>query len=144
MAVVSGAQGADIRNGPAAEAAILASKLQTFQSMVETKDRALIRELWSEGGFHLVGSERGEICLTREQVEAKLEAIFSSPRTLILEFPKLQISIVGNAGWIFAEGVLRRLDTAGTEESRDYLAMCIFEKVEGVWRWRQFFGSEPY
>ncbi len=79
MAVVSGAQGAAISNGPAAEAAILASKLQTFQSMVETKDRALIGELWSEGGFHLVGSERGEICLTREQVEASWRRYFPVP-----------------------------------------------------------------
>lgn len=144
MADASGAHGTEIRTGPATEAAILASKLQTFKSMVETKDRALIGELWSEGGFHLVGSERGEICLTQEQVEAKLEAIFSNPRTLIFEFPRTQISVVGNAGWIFAEGVLRRIDTAGAEETRDYLAMCIFEKVEGAWCWRQFFGSEPY
>ncbi|MET3614792.1 hypothetical protein ABID16_003135 [Rhizobium aquaticum] len=131
-------------DGPAAEATILLSKLYTLQAMIETKNRALFDELWGDGGFHLVGSERGEICLTRERVAAKIEAILSNPATLIFEFPNKHISIVGNAGWIFAEGVLRRRDPAGLEEVRDYLATCIFEKVEGVWRWRQFFGSEPY
>ena len=131
-------------DGPAAEAAILSSKLYAFQAMIETKNRVLFDELWGDGGFRLVGSERGEICLTRERVEAKIEAILSNPATLIFNFPNKHISIVGNAGWIFVEGVLIRRDPAGLEEVRDYLATCIFEKVEGVWRWRQFFGSEPY
>ncbi len=135
---------AKLEDDDADAAAILSSKLVAFQSMIETKNRTLAEELWSDGGFHLIGSERGEICLTRQQVEAKLDVIFSNPATLNLEFPRKHISIVGNAGWIFAEGVLRRRDRAGVEEVREYLATCIFEKVNGVWHWRQFFGSEPY
>jgi len=144
MATAFGVCEAELGNGSRDDETLLASKLQVFQSMIETKNRALIDELWSDKGFHLIGSERGEICLTRAQVEAKLEAIFSSPSTLVLEFPRTHISVVGNAGWIFAEGVLTRRDPAGLIVATDYLATCIFEQVEGVWRWRQFFGSEPH
>ena len=144
MAPSPSTKGVGADSGNAAAAAIISSMLDTFCSMIKTKNPALIDELWSDGGFSLVGSERGEICLTREQVEAKLEVIFSSPRTLILEIGQRRISIVGNAGWIFAEAILRRQDAAGLDDARKYLAMCIFEKVEGTWRWRQFFGSEPY
>lgn len=139
-----GIQPAEIGDGPMDDATILASKLQSFQAMIEKKDRSLMHELWSEGDLYLVGSERGESCLTRDQIEAKLEAIFSGPRTLILEFPRTHIRIVGNAGWIFAEGVLTRRDNSGVEDRREYRAMCIFEKVEGIWHWRQYFGAEPY
>ena len=129
---------------PALEADLLAAKLDRFTAMVSGKDRALLDELWGDGEFCMIGSERGEICPTRETLDAKLKAIFASPGTLFLEFPEKRIRIVGNVGWIFSAGVLRRRDSDGLEKTRDYLVTCIFEKSEGVWRWRQFFGSEPY
>ena len=123
---------------------VISAKLDLFAEMIRTKDRGLIDELWSDGGFCLVGSEAGEICPTRETVEAKLEAIFTNPATLVLEVPRRRIRLAGTAGWIFGEGILRRRDAAGGEEARQYLLICIFENVAGAWHWRQFFGSEPY
>lgn len=126
------------------DASLISAKLDRFTAMIREKNRHVIDELWNDGGFCMVGSEQGEICPTRETVEAKLAAILANPKTLILEFPKRQITVVGDAGWIFGEGVLRRLEAQGQEETSQYLAMCIFEKVDGAWQWRQFFGSEPY
>jgi hypothetical protein len=122
---------------------VISAKLDRFADMIRRKDRGLIDELWSDGGFCLVGSEAGEICPTRETVEAKLEAIFTNPVTLILEIPRRRIRLAGTAGWIFGEGILRRRDETGGEETRQYLMLCIFENVAGAWHWRQFFGSEP-
>jgi len=126
------------------DAWILSAKIDRFAAMIAGKDRNLIEELWSQSGFCLVGSERGEIYRTRAEVEAKLEAIFANPKTLNLDLPSRRIDIVGDVGWIFADGVLRRCDAVGGEDARQYLAICIFQKAEGSWRWRQFFGSEPY
>lgn len=134
----------DMRGEIEAASQAICAKLDLVCAMIRSKDRRLIDELWSDEGFCLVGSERGEICPTRETVEAKLEAIFANPRTLILEFPEQRVTIAGDAGWIFAKGHLRRRDEHGQEEARQYLALCIFENVAGAWRWRQFFGSEPY
>ena len=123
---------------------LLSAKIDRFITMIRNKDHALIDELMgSDGGFHLVGSEAGEICDTREKIEAKLDAIFANPGTLILDFPNRRIRIVGNAAWIFASGELRRMDSDNRMSARQYLAICVFENVAGEWRWREFFGSEP-
>lgn len=126
-----------------AEADILSAMLDRFIAMILAKDRRLFGELWNDHGFCLVGSEAGEICPTREAVEAKLEAIFGNPNTLTLEFPRRRINVVGDVGWVFAEGILKRQSVEGTVQTSEYLANCIFQRIEGVWRWRQFFGSEP-
>lgn len=120
----------------------LLDKLERFVAMVAGRDIALVDELWSEG-FLMVGSERGEICRTRAELAAKLTSLFASPATLVFDWPRREVRLVGTIGWIFAEGdlVIRR---QGMPETRQpYLASCIFERVDGTWRWRQFFGSEP-
>ena len=53
------------------------------------------------------------------------------------------VAPIGAVAWIVAEGVLTRRDASGEETVTPYLVGCIFEQVEGEWRWRQFFGSEP-
>ena len=121
----------------------LHSRLDAFVEMIKRTDISLVDELWGDGGFLMVGSEQGEICRTRTEVDAKLRAVFANPATLVFDWPKLTVTIVGSAAWIFAEGnlVLRRAGVADVR--RPYLASCIFENRGGRWHWRQFFGSEP-
>jgi hypothetical protein len=121
----------------------LHSRLNVFVEMIKRKDVSLVDELWGDGGFLMVGSEQGEICRTRAEVDAKLTAVFANPATLVFDWPKRTVTIVGSAAWIFAEGnvVLRRAGVADVR--RPYLALCIFENRDGKWHWRQFFGSEP-
>ena len=125
------------------ESALLA-KLDAFADLVRTRDHALFDTLWGDGGFTLVGSEVGEICRTRAKLAAKLGAVFAHPATFVFDFPRRTVKIAGSVAWIFAEGTFTRHDPGGAEQRRQYLACCIFERAAGAWRWRQFFGSEPY
>ena len=125
------------------QSAVLA-KLDAFIDMVRTRDHALLDAIWGDGGFIMVGSEVSEICRTRSELAAKLGAIFEHPATFTFDFPRRTAKIVGSVAWVLAEGTLTRREPDGAEQSRHYLACCIFEHVDGAWRWRQFFGSEPY
>ena len=121
----------------------LHAKLDAFVAKVAGEDISLVDELWNDGGFLMVASEWGEICRTRAELEAKLRAVFAIPATILFDWPKRKLAIVGNAAWIFAEGDLI-IRASGTEDvRRPYLASCIFEKLGGEWHWLQFFGSEP-
>ena len=124
------------------ESAVLA-QIDAFIDMVRTRDQALLDALWGYGGFVMVGSEAGEICRTRSELAAKLAAIFAHASTFVFDFPRRAVEIAGSVAWVVAEGTVARRETDGTEHSRQYLACCIFQHVDGVWRWRQFFGSEP-
>jgi hypothetical protein len=121
----------------------LHSRLDVFVEMIKCKDVALVDKPWGDRGFLLVGSEQGEICRTRAEVDAKLRAVFANPATLVFDWPKWTVTIAASAAWIFAEGnlVLRRAGVADVR--RPCLASCIFENRGGKWHWRQFFGSEP-
>jgi hypothetical protein len=120
-----------------------AAKLDAFIDMVRTRDQRLLDALWGDGNFIMVGSEAGEIYRTRSELSAKLAAISGHPATFTFDFPQRVTKIAGSIAWIFAEGTLTRREPDGAEQSRSYLACCIFEHVDGDWRWRQFFGSEP-
>ncbi len=121
----------------------LHGRLDAFVDMIEHRDPSLVDDLWSDDGFLMVGSERGEICRTRAEVDARLRAVFALRETLVFDWPKRTLTIVGDVAWIFAEGHLI-LRGAGMEDvRRPYLASCVFENRGGKWRWRQFFGSEP-
>jgi hypothetical protein len=120
----------------------LHAKLDAFVAKVAGKDISLVDELWNDGGFLMVGSERGEICRSRAELEAKLRAVFAIPATILFDWPRRKLTVVGNAAWIFAEGDLI-IRASGTDVRRPYLASCIFERLDGEWHWRQFFGSEP-
>ena len=111
--------------------------------MVRKRDQALLDALWGDGGFVMAGSEAGEICRTRSVLAAKLSAIFAQSSTFIFEFPRRTVKIAGSVAWVFAEGTVSLREADGAERTRPYLASCIFEHDDGVWRWRQFFGSEP-
>jgi SnoaL-like protein len=122
---------------------ILLGRLDGLVELTTRRDISLVDELWGDGGFLMVGSERGEICRTRDEVDARLKAVFALPVTLVFDWPKRTVTIVGNAAWIVAEGTLILRHAGVADVRRPYLASCIFESVGGKWRWRQFFGSEP-
>ena len=122
----------------------LIAKLDGFIEMVRARDWKLIDALWGDGDFWLVGSEVDEICRTRPELAAKLGSVFAHSSTFVFDFPCRTVKRAGSVAWIFAEGTLTRREPDGTEQSRRYLACCIFEHVNDAWYWRKFFGSEPY
>lgn len=121
---------------------LLLDKLDSFAAKVAARDMSLVDDLNGDGDFLMVGSERGEICRNRAELEAKITAIFASPQTISFHWPRRQVQVKGDIAWIFAEG--EAVLTGPDKTTRlPYLANCIFEHVDGHWRWRQFFGSEP-
>ncbi|HVY50646.1 MAG TPA: nuclear transport factor 2 family protein [Devosia sp.] len=121
----------------------VAQQLRTFVEMIRSRDTRLIETLWGDGKFVLVGSETGEIFRTLPELRAHLEAILSHAATFFFEFPAPVIEIVGTVAWVFAEGTLTRVEPGADPLTSPYLVCCVFELTGGVWRWRQFFGSEP-
>jgi ketosteroid isomerase-like protein len=117
--------------------------LDEFIDLIRARDPALIDNLWGDGEFILIGSEQNEICRTRAQLAAKLTAVFEQPATLVFTFPDRRVRSAGAVAWLFAEGMLARHDPQGQQQTRPYLISCVFEKADGMWRWRQFLGSEP-
>ena len=118
------------------------NKLDRVVELIKSKNISLVDELWGNGDFALVGSERGEICKTREDLHAKMRSLFSNPATFTFEWSERTVKVVGDAAWIFAAGDFVVSGAQG-EVRRPYLLSCIFEKAGGHWWWRQFFGSEP-
>ncbi len=114
------------------------ARIDRFVTLLRNRDAALLDELWTERGFHLVGSERGEVFRTRDELSRK----FANPRQLVFEWPSREITVEGQVAWVFVEGdlVMRGGDS---DERRPYNALLIFQRLNGSWRWRQFFGSEP-
>lgn len=117
--------------------------IDAFCAGIRTRRETLTDELWGSGGFLLVGSEAGEVYRTRPDLAAKFAAIFSRPATLRLAFPDRSVTVSGAVAWVFLEGTLSRIHPDGRIEPTVYLASCVFKREDGVWRWRQFFGSEP-
>lgn len=123
-------------------AAAINARLDAFIDMIRNRDLALLDELWGDGRFRMIGSEVGEICRTRAELQAKIGSICASPAQFVFAFPVREITILDCVAWIFAEGTLTRIES-GSAASRPYLANVIFERTEDGWQWRQFFGSEP-
>lgn len=73
---------------------ILHGRLDAFVEMVTRKDIPLVEEPWGDGGLLMVGSEQGEICRTRAELDAKLRAVFADPATLVFDWPKRTVTVV--------------------------------------------------
>jgi ketosteroid isomerase-like protein len=121
----------------------ISALLDEFIDLIRLRDASLVDVLWGDGEFILIGSEQNEICRTRMQLAAKLDAVFQQPSTLVFSFPDRRVRSAGAVAWLFAEGMLARHGPHDRSQSSAYLIACVFEKVDGMWRWRQFLGSEP-
>lgn len=119
------------------------ARIDRFVALLAARDRAVVDELWTDRGFRLVGSEKGEIFRTRDELARKFDALLANPRQLVFEWPRREIDIAGDVAWVFVEGDLV-YRSAGEDERRVYNATFVFQKIDGAWRWRQFFGAEPY
>lgn len=116
--------------------------LERFGRLVSARDMDAVAEFAPREDVLLVGSEQGEITRGRGALAAFLQEIFHRPETFTWEWTSVEVSSVGDVAWLYAEGhVLVRRDA--NENRAPYRLTGIFERVEGVWRWRQFHGSEP-
>lgn len=119
------------------------ARIDRFVALLAGRDPAIVDELWTDRGFRLVGSEKGEVFRTRDELARKFEAIFADPRQFVFDWPRREIDVEGTVAWVFVGGDLIYRSAEG-DERRVYNATFVFQAVDGDWRWRQFFGSEPY
>ncbi|MFO1150903.1 MAG: nuclear transport factor 2 family protein [Alsobacter sp.] len=122
--------------------AAINARIDRFVALLAARDPAIVDELWSERGFRLVGSEKGEVFRTRDDLARKFVALFALPRQLVFDWPRREIEVEGDIAWAFVEGDLV-YRTPDADERRTYNATFIFQRLGDAWRWRQFFGSEP-
>jgi ketosteroid isomerase-like protein len=123
--------------------AAINARIDRIIALLRDRDPAIVEELWTERGFRLVGSEKGEVFRTRAELDSKFAAILANPRQLIFEWPRREITVEGDVCWVFVEGDLVYRGEGG-DERKAYNATFIFQRLDGEWRWRQFFGQEPY
>jgi hypothetical protein len=122
------------------EQAIIA-KMDRLGELLFARDPDIVDELWSEG-FRLVGSEKGEVADSRDQLEAVFGDLFARPPRFRWAWDRTAITIENGIAWVFAEGnvVITFSDRA---ERRPYRLVAIFRKTDQGWGWRLFSGSEP-
>ncbi len=120
----------------------LLAKLDRLNVLLAKRDLAIVDELWSGPGFLLVGSESGEMARTRDELASHMAAIFALPTTYGFARQSSIVARHGDVAWVFAECQLVVTSAAG-ETRRPYRMNCVFQNIDGHWRWRQFVGAEP-
>ncbi|MDB5523303.1 MAG: hypothetical protein JWM58_1066 [Rhizobium sp.] len=119
----------------------IAAKLDRLSELMFTRDRAIIDALWSDG-FRLIGSEKGEVAETRDQLESLFNSIFTHPARFRWAWDERSVTIEDDIAWVFAEGHVEIVH-ADHVDRRPYRLVAIFHNRNGDWRWRLFSGSEP-
>jgi hypothetical protein len=128
--------------GMSADEAKILSRLDRFNGLLFARDPAIVDELWSDRGFVLHGSEKGESARTRGELAALFAGLFDRPYRLSWDWESREVTREGDVAWLSAEGRLL-LTHADRVERLPYRMIGIFQKLGEEWRWRLFSGSEP-
>ena len=117
------------------------ARLERLGELLFARDPGIVDELWSDG-FRLIGSEKGEIAETRDQLDDLFARLFHLDARLCWAWDTKTITIENDIAWVFAKG---HVEIAHPDriDRRPYRLVAIFRKVDGNWRWRLFSGSEP-
>ena len=119
----------------------IASKLDRLSELMFARDIAIIDELWSDG-FQLVGSEEGEIAITRDQLVTLVTNLFAAPFRLCWNWDDKSVTVEGDIAWVFAQGHLEFVYDDHTDQG-SYRLVAIFLRAGNGWLWRLYSGSEP-
>ena len=90
----------------------------------------------------LVGSEPGEIARGREAIRALIAPIQARPGRVTWQWDSVDTTVEGDIGWLFAEGNVV-MEAAADPVRLPYRLAGVLQRLDGVWRWRLFHGSEP-
>ncbi|HWK43231.1 MAG TPA: nuclear transport factor 2 family protein [Stellaceae bacterium] len=129
-------------DGEAPEQAAVLARLDRLNALIGDRDPAIVDDLWSGPGMLFVGSEPNEIARTREEFAALMASLFAAPFRLAFAWDSRVVSLHGDIAWVFAEcHVVFTRDDAVTRTP--YRMTCLFQRIDGRWHWRQYFGAEP-
>ena len=113
-----------------------------LNTMLASRDMALLDEFMPFEDAMLIGTEAGEVARGRSAIETYLQNIFSRPETLSFAWREVQVSVHGTTAWLFAEGTRVMRGESG-ETKEPYRLTGVLELHQGKWAWRHFHGSQP-
>lgn len=115
--------------------------LTRFTTMLEHRDPALIDEFSDDPDVLVVGSQASEIETGRDQIAQMIKTLAAGP-AVRFNWTQTRSSSKGDIAWLFATGDVVVTDR-GKETRVPYRVTGVLERKNGVWKWRQFHGSEP-
>ena len=121
---------------------LVVAKLQRLSALVFARDLAVVDELWSDLGFILRGSARGEGAESHEALVRLFQALFARPYRISWAWEDIILDRHGDLIWVCAESQLL-LSYADRTVRLPYRLTAIFQQLDQGLRWRLFSGSEP-
>ena len=96
----------------------------------------------------VLGSEDGELAVGRASAVQMLRALFSRPERYWWTLPQPHVRVHGDTAWLCGEGELHiqpvgPIDVQASCETITYRLTAVLVRVNGVWQWAHYHGSEP-
>jgi ketosteroid isomerase-like protein len=113
-----------------------------LNELLGRRDIAIVDEFVPADDALLIGAEAGDVARGPAEIEAFVKRLFAQPETISWAWRRVEVSVLGEAAWVFAEGeVVRRGDDS--DRRQPYRLTGLLEPRGGRWLWRTFHGSQP-
>ena len=116
--------------------------LNEFDRVSREQDLAGVMRIFVHDGAIFIGSESGAEAKGIEQIRSFFEELFSGPIAYGFCWQEIDIHVVGDMAWLFTDCQIETISAAG-HHKHPYRVTAIFQRVEGLWRWIHYHGSEP-
>ncbi len=90
----------------------------------------------------LAGSETTDLCYGAPEIARHFDILFERSASLRFAWDRIDASVAGDLGWIFAQGAAVITGEDG-ERHLPYRLSGVLAWAAGRWRWKLFHGSEP-
>ena len=115
--------------------------LEEASARLFARDLSVVDLFWACGQFWLLGSEAGEQDLTRSELQAHMEIMLAKPYRFRFVFDEVHVQRQSDMAWLHAPAVLE-VHHPDRVTRLPYRLFALFQRVEDVWCWRVFSGSE--
>jgi len=116
--------------------------LRRFNELVGTRDPRVLDEFAPGEEVSLVGSEPGEVAVSRQALERFFSRAFARAESFAWEWHRLEAWREGDIAWFYAEGRVLMNGPEG-QRSGPYCLTGILQRQGGRWLWRHYHGAEP-
>lgn len=123
-----------------AESAVLEA-IDRLRARLWQRDRAIVDCFADGADTLLVGSEAVEVAYGRAEIAELFHSLFALPVHLRRDWGQRAVTVAGDIAWFSADCDVVIADGAG-EGRKPYRMTGVLQCVDGVWKRRQFHGSE--
>ncbi len=118
--------------------------LERMNEVLLTKDVPTVMGIFDRGDdIILIGSDSGEICIGRQQVENFFKMIVSMPFVFSFDWDHVVINHRESTAWVFVDGKMVHTSPSGKISKVPYRIAAVMVKVDAEWKWKMFSGSIP-